>query len=269
MQVPKIIITLSTVPGRLIDQYIDTGAQSCIRSLCEQDYDGNYEVHFNIPPIYKLHDIEYIIPEWLEKCIEEYPHLKIFRPEDIGPSTKVVPTLERETDPETIIIVADDDLVYHPKMVSEHVKHQLEHDYACGYDGLSNRHESFRFGDVRDHYVVSIDRDIPVNIMQHYKTVSYKRKWFEQDFWDDFLGKTLSDDIFFSAYMNYKGITKMVMTYEGEEQIKNIEEWQTRGGVTTFPVLRHTSHNPYLGCNDPKHGPRFEIPQDFIDKNII
>jgi hypothetical protein len=269
MQAPKTIVTLSTVPGRLIDPYVDSGVQSCIRSLCEQDYEGDYEIHFNIPPIYKLYDSEYIIPSWLDECVEQYSHLKIYRPNDIGPSTKIVPTLERITDPETIIIVADDDLVYHPKMVSEHVKHQLEYDYACGYDGLDNREESFRFNDVRDHYVVSVNRDVKVNILQHYKTVSYKRRYFEQDFWEDFLGKTMSDDILISAYMNWKNITKMVMTYEEEVQINDIDEWRLKGGVTTFPVIRHTNHEANLGCSDPNHGPRFEIPQDFIDKRII
>lgn len=269
MQVPKIVLTLSTVPGRLIDQYIEQGLQSCILSLCEQDYGGEYEIHFNIPPIYKTYDTEYIIPDWLDACEKKYNHLKIFRPEDIGPSTKVVPTLERELDPETIIIVVDDDLVYHPKMVSEHVKHQAEFDFVCGYDGLGNRHETFRFNDVRDHYVVSVNLDIPINIMQHYKSVSYKRRYFEQDFWDDFLGKTTSDDILLSAYMNYKDITKMVMTYEEEEPIKDLDDWKLRGGVLTFPVIRHTAHNGSLGCSDPNHGPRFMIPQEFIDKHII
>ena len=93
MQAPKPIITLSTVPGKLIDPHGENGIPSCIKSLCEQTYD-NYEVHFNIPPIYKVYNTEYIIPEWLNDFTQQYPHLKIYRPEDIGPSTKIVPTLE-------------------------------------------------------------------------------------------------------------------------------------------------------------------------------
>ena len=268
MQAPKVIITLSTVPGKLIDPHGENGIPSCIKSLCEQTYD-NYEVHFNIPPIYKVYNTEYIIPEWLNDFTQQYPHLKIYRPEDIGPSTKIVPTLERIDDPETIIIVVDDDLVYHPDMVTEHIKHQLANDFAYGYDGMDNRHESFRFNDVRDHYVVSIYIDLPVNILQHYKSVSYKRKYFEQDFWDEFIGKTTSDDILLSAYMNYKDILKMVMSYDKEEQLIDIEDWRIKGGVTTFPVIKHTSHEGNLGCNDPAAGPRFFIPQEFIDKRII
>ena len=55
MQAPKPIITLSTVPGKLIDPHGENGIPSCIKSLCEQTY-NNYEVHFNIPPIYKLYN---------------------------------------------------------------------------------------------------------------------------------------------------------------------------------------------------------------------
>ena len=101
------------------------------------------------------------------------------------------------------------------------------------------------------------------------QAVAYKRKYFKQDFWDEFIGKTTSDDILLSAYMNYKGILKMVMSYDKEEQLIDIEEWRQKGGVLTFPVIKHTSHEGNLGCNDPNHGPRFMIPEEFIQKGII
>jgi len=59
------------------------------------------------------------------------------------------------------------------------------------------------------------------------------------------------------------------MSYDKEEQLIDIEDWRIKGGVTTFPVIKHTSHEGNLGCNDPNHGLRFFIPQEFIDKRII
>lgn len=268
MPVNKVVVTLSTVPGKLIDIHGKNGIPSCIKSLCEQTYQ-DYEVHFNIPYIYKLHNTEYIIPEWLIEFETKYPHLKTYRTEDVGPPTKLLPTLERISDPETIIVVVDDDLVYHEEMVKEHVKNQLEKDYVFGYDGLGIKETEFRFGDVRDHYVVSVYRNVLVNMLQHYKTVSYKRKYFENDLWENFVGKTSSDDVLFSAYMNYKQIPKIVLTYEKEEKLMTIDDWRSKGGVTTFPVLRHTHHEGNLGCNDPAHGEKFFIPQEFIDKRYI
>ena len=47
------------------------------------------------------------------------------------------------------------------------------------------------------------------------------------------------------------------MPYDGEQLDKSLEEWKERGGVTTFPVLRHTRNDPQTGCGDPEHGPRF------------
>ena len=49
--------------------------------------------------------------------------------------------------------------------------------------------------------------------------------------------------------MGKQGIKKIVAHYENEEQLITIEEWREKGGVTTFPVLRHTSHEGQEGCN--------------------
>ena len=37
--------------------------------------------------------------------------------------------------------------------------------------------------------------------------------------------------------------------YEEDEKLISIEEWREKGGVTTFPVIRHTSHEGAEGCN--------------------
>ena len=49
--------------------------------------------------------------------------------------------------------------------------------------------------------------------------------------------------------MGKKGIKKLVKNYPHEEQLITIEDWQDKGGVLTFPVLRHTSHEGLEGCN--------------------
>jgi len=56
----KIVITLTTVPSRLL-QDVEDGFQLVVKSLCEQNYD-NYEVHLNIPNIYNVTNEEYTIP---------------------------------------------------------------------------------------------------------------------------------------------------------------------------------------------------------------
>lgn len=248
----KVIVTLTTIPTRVSQEH-DSGIKSNLLSLINQDYNGEYEIHLNIPKELKYNNQPYIIPDWMRKLSEENPKFKIFEGlKDYGPITKLVPTLERITDGETIIIVCDDDLVYHPKMVEEQVKNQLKYeDTAVGYDGsrLVNPND---FDDVRSNFVVSVYKDVYVKLLQHYKTVSYKRKFFKEDFFNEFIldiKDAWNDDVVVSAYMGKHNYKKLVRCYEGEEPLITLEDWQAKGGVTTFPVLRHTSHEGAEGCH--------------------
>ena len=241
------VVTLTTLPSRLISNY-EYNIKNCLESLLKQTYE-NYEIHFNIPDKYNLTGEDYLIPGWLEEMVKNFPRIKIFRGCDYGSITKIVDTLKRVEDPECIIITADDDLIYHEDMVSEHVKNQKERFVNCavGYDGISALDNVFK--DVRNHYVTSVPCNVKVNILQHYKTVSYKRRYFENDFFDEFIDKSWADDVVVSAYMGKKNIPKYVTYFENEKIPSNLKEWHEFGGVTTFPVLRHTQHDSEEGCN--------------------
>lgn len=243
----KVIVSLTTIPSRLISNYQED-IRLCIDSLLNQDFE-DYEVHINIPYVYNLSQENYIIPDWLNTLVENSSKIKVFRGQDYGSITKIVDTIKRIEDPNCIIITADDDLVYHPEMVTEQYKNQTERFQNCavGYDGISALDPVFR--DIRNHYVVSVPCNVKVNVLQHYKTVSYRRRYFEDDFFTDFLGKSWSDDVLVSAYMGKQKITKYVTYYEKENIPRNHEEWSQIGGVTTFPVIRHTSHDSLEGCN--------------------
>ena len=245
----KVIVTLTTLPTRIVQDY-DQGIKSNIDSLINQDYEGEYEIHFNVPDKLKFNNEPYVIPQWMRDLEASNPKFKIFyNLEDLGPVTKLAHTLRRVTDPEAIIIVCDDDLVYHHGMVSEQVKNQDKYiETAVGYDGVRAEDPTV-FDDVRNYYVVSVYKDVEVNHLQHYKTVSYKRRWFEEDFFTDFIDKSWNDDVLVAAYMGKQGIKKIVAHYENEEPLITIDQWREKGGVTTFPVLRHTSHEGQEGCN--------------------
>lgn len=252
----KVIITLTTVPSRLNSESHNHDIRRCIESLVNQDYVGDYEVHFNIPiRNHKTQEL-YVVPDWLRTLSITNPKLKLFEGlEDKGTLTKLFYTLQRESDPNSIIVVCDDDLVYHPKMLQEHVKNQgLHTNTAIGYDGLRAERETPEDvarlrGDKRDHYVVSVTHNIFVNVLQHYKTVSYKRSYFGEDFFKFINLGSWNDDITVSAYLTKNQIKKMVAVYEFEKQLHSLEDWQTFGGVTTFPVLAHTRHDSNEGCN--------------------
>ena len=245
----KTILTLTTIPTRLsVDD--ERGIKACIESLINQTYD-NYEIHFNIPSINKLTGEEYTIPAWLEA----YTKIKIFRTEDLGPATKLIPTVERIKDPETIIIVVDDDLIYEPDMVRTQIENQIKWTEAIvGYDGLRSRNEDGTFleyfPDSRNYYFTSQKFSCKVDILQHYKTISYKRRYFEDDFFD-FTKEyySWSDDLLMAAYFSSKKRDRIVETHPSIPETNTLEEWLDKGGVETFPVINHTHHETYEGCN--------------------
>ena len=258
----QVIVTLTTIPERFTGTHSETehGMIINIKSLLNQEFDGDYEIHLNIPDVMRYTGHAYHIPEWLLELERDNPtKLKLFRGvEDLGPITKLYHTVARITDPEAIIIVCDDDLVYHPKMVEEQVKNQEMYvDTVCGYDGC-RMEDPLTLSDppdVRTHFVVSVFKDVYVNFLQHYKTISYRRRFFGEDFFDfirEFTNPETfagwNDDITVGAYVKKNGLQSMVRWYEHEEQLITIEQWNEKGGVLTFPVVRDIARGGQDGC---------------------
>lgn len=267
------IISLTTIPSRLSDGN-ELAIKQCIDSLITQNF-GEYEIHFNIPAINKMTQEPYVIPEW----ISSLEKIKIFQVEDIGPFTKSFYTVQRVTEPETVIVVVDDDLVYHPDMLAEHVKnHEIWKEEILGYDGLRSRNEDGSFScvynDSRDYYYSAQKRDSRVDILQHYKSVSYKRRYFESDF-VDFVNTNFNwnDDVLLASYFAFKKRDRMVVAYEHDVIYNTYDEWINNAGVTTFPVLRHTHHEGMEGCNLFRQKSEYQDFTrwfvDFIDKGYI
>ena len=252
--IKKTVLTLTTIPTRLSYEG-DLGLKSCIKSLVDQSYD-DYEIHFNIPHINKRSGEQYVIPDWLMNYSDK---IKIFRVEDMGPVTKLYHTVRRITDPDTTIIVVDDDLVYHTDLIKEQLKNREKWpESVVGYDGLRGR--DGLFSDTRNYYFTSNYCTSRVDIIQHYKSASYKRRFFEGDFLS-FVEEKLSwcDDKLLAAYFSFKKRERLSTYHVSDPQFNSLKEWEKGGGVTTFPVLRHTHHGGKEGCN--------AFRQDNIDDN--
>jgi hypothetical protein len=220
----NIIISLTTVPNRLMEPHDHMGARLGLKTILDQSY-KNFTIHFNIPYRYKLTNEEITIPNWLNDYSKKYSNLEIYRTEDHGPITKILPTIERINDPETIIIVADDDLYYMNGLIEAHLKARDKYpNHAIGFAGMSAIDGSC-------HFCTSVKEDKRVKILEGYKTVSYKRNFFDQSLYN-FLDKSWNDDLILSAYMGYKNIPKIVIAYEQET------DFSPR--VESFPVIGHT-----------------------------
>ena len=119
----KVILTMTTVPSRLQNKS-PYCFKAVIYSLMNQAYE-NFELHLNIPEVNKKTNQPYVIPDWLEELNNGWVRrnvMRIYRTKDYGPVTKLYPTVQRIKDPNTKIIVVDDDLIYDSRMIEEHLK---------------------------------------------------------------------------------------------------------------------------------------------------
>ena len=125
----RVVVSLSTVPQRLA--YL----HETMDSLARQTLPAN-RIVINVPA--------YAYTEYTEpRYLTQNRRVTLNRCEDHGPLTKLLPTLSRETNPDTIIITVDDDHVYHEDMVRTLVWHMLRSSNdrvsfgMCGWSFLS------------------------------------------------------------------------------------------------------------------------------------
>ncbi|KAJ3164005.1 hypothetical protein HK101_000540 [Irineochytrium annulatum] len=108
----RAVVSISTFPGR-VERINDT-----IRSLKEQRRVPD-AVYLHIPKEIKRLNVGGELPPVVEGLREMYGRewLLVTRPEDYGPSTKLLGSLLVEKDPKTIIITLDDDMSYDPSLI--------------------------------------------------------------------------------------------------------------------------------------------------------
>jgi hypothetical protein len=260
-----IIVTLSTVPERLFEPTENFGIKPGLTTILQQSSDVEYEVHLNVPFKYKN---EYIkIPDWMLEWQKTYKHFKVFRCNDYGPITKIYPTIQRITDPNAILITVDDDLIYMDGFINSHIEARTRYpNCAIGYAGLGSINETLP-ADNRGvhpvgsyHFATSTPEDVRVRMLEGYKTVSYTRSMFEEDF-KDFLGKHWNDDITISAYLGYKNIKKIVLKCENCNG-----DYSPR--VETFPVERHAPISGEIhGCNSFRTDQKIAQEMEHVSNN--
>ena len=162
-----------------------------------------------------------MIPDWLTDINDD--KLKIFRTEDYGSLTKIVPTLLRTNDGEDIIITVDDDLEYMDGFIEYHLmKRETYPNAALGFAGIGALNGTC-------HYCTTVKEDVRVKILEGYKTTSYKRSFFNDDFFDEFLNESWNDDMIISAYLGKHNIEKWVMNYDKDVNFSAV--------VESFPVV--------------------------------
>jgi len=180
-----VIATLTTAPDRI------HLIEPVLQSLTKGQSRPPDEIHLNIPHRFARTGAEYIIPDF----IENYP-VKIFRCEDEGPGTKLIPTIRRiATNANVWFFVVDDDIRHLP----EALKTLL---------GFAKKNSQAAYG-YADNYLYRkwSPPDGSVDILCGFGGFIVHRSFFGTDF-EDYLSKILSnkscrfhDDVYFSNYL--------------------------------------------------------------------
>lgn len=226
----KVILSMTTIPQRLNVPFEHNTIKIVLENLRNLSY-KNYEIHLNIPVIYKKTGEKYIIPPWLQ----ETEKINIFRTNDYGPATKLVPTIKRISDENATIIVLDDDLEYEDGFIEYHVENQKKYpNCAIGFAGLESKPNEICY------YCTARNEDVEVNILEGYKTISFKRNFFKDDF-ESFILDNMSwdDDMIVSAYLAKEKIPKIVISTRKE--MNNIPR------ADSYPVKKLLK-NELSGC---------------------
>lgn len=116
----NIIISLSTIPSRI--ELIDPTLNSLLDQTVRPE-----KIYLNVPKFSIRENRAYVIPDRLKN----HPIIEVVEVDkDWGPATKMIPTLLREADRDTPILVLDDDYVYTKNLVETYVKSMEEIDHA-------------------------------------------------------------------------------------------------------------------------------------------
>jgi hypothetical protein len=123
----RVVVSLTTIPTR---------EESVLKTI-ESIQKGTYHVN----------DIYVNLPEWYPrfKCGPD-PNLesklvsmgvKVNKCKDYGSLTKLIPILNIETDPETLIVIVDDDMTYQPRVIEGLIRANEEFKCPVGYSGIA------------------------------------------------------------------------------------------------------------------------------------
>jgi len=149
---------------------------------------------------------------------------------DYGVLTKLLPTLEVETDPETLIVIVDDDMNYQPRFLEGLVKGHTEFKCPVGYSGIAYPESVLRvYGVLRYHVFFghgaqtemlecSFGFAIPRGVMEGFPNFEPMTEESDKCVY-------LSDDYLYTRFMDFKGVPKKVVCYPWAGRVG--DDWST------------------------------------------
>ena len=235
----KIIIGITTSPLRI--KNLEPILRSILRQSCPPD-----EIHLNIPKKFKRDNSDYLIPDFVTQLD---PRIKLNRPEDIGPGTKIIPSLlGLDSTSDTIVITADDDVLMLPHAIKVIVE-AYQQDAGAIY-GLSGYNLGLNLESIYT------NTRSPVNVLEGYAHFAVHRKFIQADFpaYLELAHSThegfLQDDIVMANYFALKNIPR-IQLYDSQANRKLLRK---RGAQLYYGINRDALHQGG-GGTDPNTKP--------------
>jgi hypothetical protein len=236
-----IYITLTTIPDRL-KRF--NHLQEVLNSLLCQETNNEYFVILSIPPIYNVNGEKYEIPVNLLELRKNEKLIIDRTTPDYGQITKLVSSIKFAINPDDVIIALDDDYIYHENMLEYHIKklNEYPNHAICfnGFEGLDkrtwieNNEKKFLFRKLP--LIWPTDKDRYVLIPQHRYSISYKRKYFTDDFNENMWSISHNDDFIIAYYLKKHEIWPICVKWDGEIDFRPRPMNQT-----AFPIVRKIS----------------------------
>jgi hypothetical protein len=216
----RVVVTLTTIPTR------EESVVKTIQSL----YAGS------VRP-----DAIYVnLPEWYPRFKKgPDPNLKtklgelgvnVNECKDYGVLTKLLPTLDIEKDPATLIVIVDDDMNYQPRFLEGLIKGYEEFKCPVGYSGIAYPESVLRvYGHLRYHIFFGHGSQtemlecafgfaIPRGVMDGFPKIEPMTETSEKYVY-------LSDDYLYTKFMDFKGVPKKVVCYPWAGRVG--DDWST------------------------------------------
>ena len=218
----KVIVSLTTIPSRI------PNLVSTLDSIKNQTY-TNIEINLCVPKYCEKEKCGYEIPEFI--LTDSMINVVVVE-EDYGAATKLFGSLKVIDDPDAYIIVVDDDFIYHPNLVERLMESADEYEEAaigfCGWNAQMLVDTGIFYELLYDEENV-LDKNVtPANILEGYRGVLYRRKFFDYDVFDyDGYPEALKrvDDVWIGGYLASKNIPKIIVKYFKNQTLTIDQTW--------------------------------------------
>lgn len=229
----RVVVSFTTIPDR-IDRI-----QPTLNSLVDQSRRPD-AIQLNLPDRSRREGRGYVLPDFLKP----YEQLEVVRGgQDMGPATKLLPTLARETEPDTRIIVTDDDQIYPRNMVETLVgwSQRLPEAVVCARGfAVPAGYQIYRRNTLLGEHQ---RRPVPIEILQGSGSYLVRSRFFTKEVFD-YEGAPdeafFQDDIWFSAHLAGRGIERLVVPFPN--CYSRIASWTARNTRSLWGGENQSGH---------------------------